>query len=189
MIKTLTMFDFADAMEIANLKIRTGGTTKISAEVFEQTHHKYFENNGVNYALGYYNNNELVSWIAIGLHENKTRGKFWYISFLYTKLFHNSFSFNNIEVGSLVKASFALAEEQGYYEYYYTVAERVENVYDRQWKRNNFMRTGRYECTVIGTVPANTQPETDLYWKLLGCETRPDTMIIKKRVLNMEFRK
>jgi hypothetical protein len=188
-IRELNLFDFDIAIKIARLKNRSGGTTVLSDEVFHQTHHKYFENNGVNNALGYFENDILISWVALGLHENQTRGRFWYISFLYTSIFHNSFSFNNIEMGSLIKACFELAEKQGYYEYYYTVAQRVEHVYDRQWARNNFMQTGRYECTVIGQIEANTQPIIDLYWRLLGCEIRPDTIIVKKRVLNLKFRK
>lgn len=189
MIRLLDLYDFDIAIKIAQLKDRSGGTTVLSNDSFEVTHRKYFENNSINYALGYFDNNILISWVALGLHENQARGRFWYISFLYTSVFHNSFTFNNIEIGSLIKSSFALAEEQGYYEYYYTIAQRVEHVYDRQWARNNFMQTGRYDCTVIGQVEANTQPEVDLYWKLLGSETRPDNMIIKKRVLRPEFRK
>jgi hypothetical protein len=189
MIRLLTLFDLDSAMKIARLKLRSGGTTTLSDTTFEQLHYRYFESNGINYALGYFDNDQLVSWIALGLHENKTRGRFWYISFLYTSVFHNSFTFNNIEIGSLIKSAFAIAEEQQYYEYYYTVAQRIEHVYDRQWARNNFMQTGRYDCTVIGQVEANTTPTVDLYWRLLGCETRPDTLVIKKRVLRPEFRK
>jgi hypothetical protein len=89
----------------------------------------------------------------------------------------------------LIKAAFALAEEQQFYEYYYTVSERVQHVYERQWARNKFVQTGRYELQTIGEIEPNTQPSVDLYWRLLGQEVRPDKMIIKKRILRPELRK
>ncbi len=189
MIRHLNLFDLDKAMSIARLKDRTGGTSPISDIQFEEIHKKYFESNGINYALGYFENNQLISWISLGLHENKTRGRFWYISFLYTSKFHNNFNFNNLEIGYLIKAAFALAEEQQFYEYYYTVSERVQHVYERQWARNKFVQTGRYELQTIGEIEPNTQPSVDLYWRLLGQEVRPDKMIIKKRILRPELRK
>jgi len=188
-IRQLTLFDLDNAMKIARMKERSAGTVPVSDIQFEELHQKYFESNGINYALGYFEDNQLVSWIALGLHENKARGKFWYISFLYTSKFHNSFNFNNTEIGYLIKAAFSLAEEQQFYEYYYTVSERVQNVYERQWARNTFMQTGRYELVTLAEIEPNTQPSVDLYWRLLGQETRPDKMVIKKRILNNDFRK
>lgn len=188
MIKLLNLFDFDEAIKIARLKGRSAGTIPLSDSQFETKHHKYFEGNGIHYALGYFDNHELVSWVGLGLHENKTRGRFWYISFLYTKQFYDVFTFNHKEIGYLIKASFALAEEQEYYEYYYIVSDRIKHVYERQWARNTFMQTGRYDLETIGEVPANTVSTVDLYWKLMGEETRPDKMIIKKRILRPEFR-
>lgn len=188
MIKTLTYFDLTRAMEIARLKNRNGGTKVLSDDKFEEIHKKYFESNGVNFALGYFDNNELISWVGFGLHQNNSRGKFWYISFLYTSVFHNHFSFNNPEIGLLIKSSFSVAESLEYYEYYYTINKKFETLYDRQWRKNKFVPTGRYDLEIIGEVPANTQPTVDLYWQLIGKEIKPDTMVVKKRILKSEFR-
>lgn len=188
MIKQLSLFDFDRALEIARLKPKTGGTKPISDEQFEELHKKYFIGSGVHFALGYFEDNQLISWVAFGLHENTSRGKFWYISFLYTSKFHNQFSFNNPEIGLLIKSAFSVAEDLGYYTYFYTIAKKFETVYDRQWSKNKFVQTGRYDLEIIGEIPANTEPTIDLYWRLLGSETRPDTMVIKKRILRPEHR-
>jgi hypothetical protein len=47
---------------------------------------------------------------------------------------------------------------------------------------------GKYELTTLDVVPANTKPEFELYWRLMGQELKPDNIIIKKRVLRQEFR-
>jgi hypothetical protein len=83
---------------------------------------------------------------------------------------------------------FNLAESKKYYEYYYSVGERISTVYEKQYRKNNFMQTGRYDLIELDRVPANTQPTTDLYWKLMGKEIKPDTIIIKKRILRDAFR-
>jgi hypothetical protein len=188
LIKLLNEFDLPRAMEIARLKPRSGGTLPLSDDQFEEIHKKYFLGNGVHFALGYIEDNQLISWIGFGLHENKARGKFWYVSFLYTSRFHNYFSFNNPEIGSLIRDAFVITEKLDYYEYYYTISKKFETLYDRQWTKNKFVKTGRYDLEIIGEIPANTQPTIDLYWRLIGKEVKPDTMVIKKRILRPEFR-
>lgn len=188
MIRQLTLFDLDDALKIARLKQRVGGTTPLSEERFNQIHEKYFHTDGIHFAFGYFDNNKLISFILFGLHENKSRGRFWYISFLYTSLFHNYFSFNNQEIGLLIKTAFNVAETMGHYEYYYTINKKFETLYDRQWSKNKFIPTGRYNLEILTVIPKNTLSTVDLYNRLLGSEIRPDDMVIKKRTLKDEFR-
>ena len=114
------------------------------------------------------------------------RGKFWVIPGLYTKEFNNYFTFNNAEIRDLFNAAFNYTESMGWYEYYYCTAERVMNVYERQWKKS---QSHRYEHILLEVVPPNTKPFYELYWRLMGQEVKPDPMVFKKRVLKPEFRK
>jgi hypothetical protein len=114
------------------------------------------------------------------------RGKFWVISGLYTKNFKSYFSFNHSGIGELIKFAFDYAESRGWYEYYYCTAERVINVYERQWKRSH---SHRYEHILLDVVPPNTKPFYELHWRLMGQEVKPVPMIVKKRALKQEFRK
>lgn len=188
MIRPLTQFDLDNAISIARLKNKIAGTTPIDDSVFETIHGKYFEGDGMHLAFGYFEDNVLVSFVGMVIRENKKRGKFWCISFLYTSKFNHTFTFNNDEIKLLIKECFNIAETLGYYDYYYTIAERVEKVYERQWARNNHTQTGRYLLETLAIVPANTQPDVELYWLLMGQETKPDNMVIKKRVLRNDLR-
>ena len=46
---------------------------------------------------------------------------------------------------------------------------------------------GRYEKIDLDIVPANTVPKHELYWRLMGEQTKPVPILIKKRVLKKEF--
>lgn len=185
MIRRLLLEDYRAALDIAKLRPRIGGTTV--TDNLDEILLKYF-NDEKKIALGYFENDILISWIAIGLHENKARGRFWYISFLFNGNIGNYYRFNKPENGLLLAESFKLAESLGYYEYYYIISKRIEHVYDRQWRKNSFISIGRYETITLDTVPPNTVSTTDLYWQLMNRETKPDTMIIKKRILNDKYR-
>jgi len=175
--------------EIYKIKTRISGTTPLSYAIFKSSFAKYFENNDNAYAFGCFENDELISWIALRFIENKSRGKFWSILALHTTKFTTYFSFNNEEIGLLIKTSFELAESKGYYEYYYSVSSRISNVYERQIQKNKFIPVGRYDYIELEIIPANTQPSVDLYWKLMGQEIKPDSVVIKKRTLRPQFRK
>lgn len=179
---------FKECLEISKLRGRVAGTKPISEESSIELYQKYFTDNDNFYSFGCIENGNIISWIGIALMENKARGRFWVISSLYTTRFNKYFSFNREEIGLLIKESFHLSESKKYYEYYYTVSERIANVYEKQYQKNNYIQTGRYDLIELDRVPANTQPTTDLYWKLMGQETKPDTTIIKKRVLRESFR-
>ena len=87
----------------------------------------------VNY---YFEDGKLISWITIGFYESKMRGKFWVISNFFSSVYTSYFNFNRPEFGMLFKAAFEVAEGRGYYQYFYSIAERLERVYERQWKKN-----------------------------------------------------
>jgi hypothetical protein len=179
---------FKECLAITKLRDRVSGTKPVSEEVLNELYKKYFEENDNYYAFGYIEDEKIISWIGISFVENNFRGRFWVIASIYTTRFSKYFSFNREEIGLLIKAAFNLAESKKYYEYYYSVSERISTVYEKQYQKNNFIQTGRYDLIEIARIPADTQPNIELYWKLMGEETKPDVIIIKKRVLRDAFR-
>jgi hypothetical protein len=111
------------------------------------------------------------------------RGKFWVISNFFSSVYTSYFNFNRPEFGMLFKKAFEVAEGRGYYQYFYSIAERLERVYERQWKKNSYAIQGKYDLTTLAVVPANTKPEFELYWRLMGQELKPDNISIKARKL------
>jgi hypothetical protein len=179
---------FNECLVISKLRAKVGGTKPINEASFIEKHQKYFEGDDNFHALGCIENDKIISWIAIAFIENKTRGRFWVITSLYTTKFTSYFTFNNQEIGLLIKAAFELAESKKYYEYYYSIGESVSTVYEKQIQKNKYIPIGRYDYIELDRIPANTQPTVDLYWKLMGQEIKPNNIIIKKRVLRLEFR-
>lgn len=186
MIKFLTQDDLPACIEMAALKNRTAGTVPLTSEGFISAYEKYFHDSKDYRAIGYFENDILISFICLSMFENKMRGKFWVIPALYTKNFKSYFTFTDSGIGELIKKAFEYAESHEHYEYYYCTAERVMNVYERQWKRIN---SPRYEHILLDIVPPNTKPHFELYWRLMGNEVKPDPIVFKKRVLKPEFRK
>ena len=160
---------------------KISGTKPISAERYLELREEAKSNNSV--VIGYFEDDKLISWIEIGFHESKMRGKFWVISNFFSSVWSSYFSFNRPEFGMLFKAAFEVAEGRGYYQYFYSIAERLERVYERQWKKNSYAIQGKYDLTTLAVVPANTKPEFELYWRLMGQELKPDNIVIKARKL------
>ena len=160
---------------------KISGTKPISAERYVELREEAKSNNSV--VIGYFEDDKLISWIEIGFHESKMRGKFWVISNFFSSVWSSYFSFNRPEFGMLFKAAFDIAEGRGYYQYFYSIAERLERVYERQWKKNSYAIQGKYDLTTLAVVPANTKPEFELYWRLMGQELKPDNIVIKARKL------
>jgi hypothetical protein len=188
MIRRLSKQDLDDCVKMVGIKPRTAGTVNLTKEKFIDSLSHYFDSSDNHVSLGYFKDTELICFICLGFFESKMRGKFWVISALYTKEFKPYFNFKDPDMGSLLKYSFEFAEQKGYYEFYYSIAERIMNAYERQWQRNSFMATGRYDRVILDRVPPNTVPNYELYWKLMGESIKPDCIIIKKRVLREEFR-
>jgi hypothetical protein len=158
---------------------KIGGTKPVSPNQYltiQETSDKLLK-------IGYFEDNRLVSWVSIGFYESKMRGKFWVIAGLFTTVFEERFSFSRPEFGLLFKRAFEIAEERGYFQYFYCISERLERVYERQWKKNPWGFNGRYDIITLDVVPANTKPEYELYWGLMGKELKPDNIVIKARKL------
>jgi hypothetical protein len=164
---------------------KISGTTPMSIERYENLRKEAKSNNSV--VIGYFEDNKLISWITIGFYENKMRGKFWVISSFFSSVYTSYFNFNRPEFGMLFKAAFEVAEERGYHQYFYSIAERLERVYERQWRKNSYAIQGKYDLTTLAVVPANTKPEFELYWRLMGQELKPDNIVIKSRKLKSQF--
>jgi hypothetical protein len=168
-----------ECVRIALLNKKIGGTRVLSAEKYQQLLTK--SDNIIR--IGYFENEKLVSWVSIGFYESKMRGKFWAITELFTTVFKERFSFSRPEFGLIFKRAFEIAEERGYFQYFYCIAERLERVYERQWRKNPWGFNGRYELITLDVVPANTKPEFELYWRLMGQELKSDNIVIKSRRL------
>jgi len=158
-----------------------------SKNKFWNNYLKYFTEDEDRFAFGYFEGDVLQSWLLQGFFRRKTDGKkYWVISFLCThgKTF---FSFNNPEIGLLVKAAFENAELNQYYNYFYVVPEIHTNAYERQWKTNQWGFNGRYDLTTVDVIPANTQPRDKMYWHLMGQEIKNINTVVKCRKLRKEF--
>jgi len=187
MIKTLNKTHFDEAIAIAKLRKRIGG---LVGEIDVDVARSYIcEKSEERVAFGYFENGELISWIAIKLHSNEKRGKFWIIALFFSKKVTNYFSFKQIDKFSLFRHCFEYAESLHYYTYYYSTSIRIIDVYERQWKRNNVIPLGRYEQITVDIIPPNTKPETLLYWSLMNKQLKSTSIVIMKRSLNKEFRK
>jgi hypothetical protein len=162
---------------------KISGTTPMSIEQYQILREQSKSNDAV--TIGYFEDSKLVSWITIGFYESKMRGKFWVISNFFSSVYTSYFNFNRPEFGMLFKAAFEVAEERGYHQYFYSIAERLERVYERQWKKNSYAIQGKYDLTTLAIVPANTKPEFELYWRLMGQELKPDNIVIKSRKLKV----
>ena len=160
---------------------KISGTTPISPDRYQTLQEESKSKDDV--IIGYFDDDKLISWISIGFHESKMRGKFWIISNFFSSVYTSYFNFNRPEFGMLFKAAFEVAEGRGYYQYFYSIAERLERVYERQWKKNSYAIQGKYDLTTLAVVPANTKPEFELYWRLMGQELKPDNIAIKARKL------
>jgi len=188
MIKTLGTEHFTACLDIKRLRPKIAGTVAITDDAFIEGYQKFFQPNDTNLALGYFEEEELISWISVGMYQSPMRGKFWVVPCFFSKRTQSYFSFNVPDLSMMIKEAFRITESKQYYTYYYAISEKISRVYDKQWQKNSFITTGRYHLSTLDVVPPNTQPDQSLYWKLMGEETKPDATLIKQRVLKEEFR-
>jgi hypothetical protein len=191
-VKRLTGTDhLLECFEISKIKNKVGGSKAPSPDGFIEGYTPYFEDHDDRYVFGCFEDGKLISWIAIGFVDftiGDTTTQFWAISALYTTKFVKLFSFNNPEIGLLIKEAFQLAESKKFYTYYYSISKRVSKVYETQIQKTKYIPIGRYDYFEVAIVPANTQPVNPLHWRLMGQELKPDDILIKKRVLRSEHR-
>lgn len=186
MLRLLDPHDYFVAQDIANLKDRHSGTAS-SPEALMTLMEMLVHKDPKTKFIGYFEDSKLVSWMAVRfgtLGEEKV----WVILGMYTSRFHNHFSWSPPEVGQLVAWAFNEAEATEHYAYLYTIATRLERVYDRQWQKNPWIPpTGRYTKEVVARVPANTLHE--LAWlNRMAHLPKPDDISVLKRALKKEHR-
>lgn len=182
MIKILEYSDKEYCLSIVKAQVKISGTKPIDSSLQESNFEKFFtDDRYVN--IGYYENNELNSFLTIGFYQTIKYGNFWIIINVVNINKGNYFSFKRPEFSELFSTAFKLAESKGYYQYYYSVSKKISKIYEKQWgKYNPLNYHGVYELKDIAVVPANTIPNDELYWGLLGYETKPHDMYIKARI-------
>jgi hypothetical protein len=184
-LKVLNIMDFREAMAMTNLKERVGGTSK--TDRLNERFYYYFTTSPRALALGYYEDDKLISWATLRFARYDNIN-LWTITSLWANRFNNILSFDKPELGYLMKGCFEIAERRKYWDYFYVIASRLEHVYQRQWLKNPWVKTGRYNLVTYAHIPENTIPESMFLYKLLGEQTKPDAMTVKHRILKEEFR-
>lgn len=178
MIRLLDINDLPEAIKIASLKPIRGEDTPVDIELLSNS----FRNLNTR-TLGYFEDGNLITWVMVKfgtLHEEKI----WCIVNIFTRNFSNYFTFNGPDIGPIIEKFFAIAEEEGYYSYIYSVPKKLERVYYKKWKSKN----GRYDTLDLLFIPANTEPSQNWATRLNG-GIRAYDCVIKKRTLKNEYRK
>jgi len=195
-IKILGLDYFYDAIEMVNIKEKAGGMSKPNIDEISTIFLKYFLGKETTIALGYFDDNDtnekpkLVAWVSLSFI-HKLNIKFtntWNISGLFTSKFENIFSFNRPEIGELIKTAFEIAEHRHCWTYYYTIASKHQVLYDKLWKKNNFLPTGRYKTEIEKIVCTDDYAIKEYYRPIIGNREYKEEFVIKRRTLNPEFR-
>ena len=167
--------------QIERSKLRLGGSIPLSDNRYAELKEQKLDNF---YRVGYFDEDKLISWMNISFHKTSELGKFWVVTGVFIVEQGQYFSFKRPEFGLLFQKAFELAEGHDYFQYFYCVSERVSKVYEKQWSKFNTLNYhGRYELTTREIVPPNTKPNSELAWRLMGCELKPDAIHIKSRIL------
>mgnify|MGYP000293692471 CR=1 FL=1 len=191
MIKILSSHDYAVAMEILDLKEKAGGMQKPNNITLHSIFLKYFVGDSDQcIALGYFEEDKLISWVTLRFIYS-LKNKFvntWNITGMFSSKFDNMFSFNRPEIGLLIKTAFEIAEHRHCWKYYYTISTSHQYLYDRLWKKNNYLPTGRYTTVIEQTVDPLDFHIKRYYADIIGTRDYNDEFVIKRRMLNPEFR-
>lgn len=178
MIQQLTLDHYSYCMTMIGIKSKCSGTIGPDPNIQKERMQKYFENNDTFYAFGIIEHDLVTSWMTIFF--SKSDKKFWGITSFYTNHFSKFFVFDYN--GPLIRHVIDFAEQKNYWQFLYVVSERINRVYTVQWKKNHLHQSENYYIHDKDVILANTRPDNDLYWRLLGEETKPHNMIIKHRV-------
>lgn len=186
MLRLLTQTDYEAAIAIASLRSKHSGTTASLVPLLELMGKFPLGEDPKTKFIGYFDGDELISWMALR-YGTLGEEKVWVILDLFTSRFRNYFSWSHPELGKLVAWAFQEAEDNGYFAYLYSVATRLERVYEMQWRKNPWLPPqGRYEKEVLARVPANTLHE--LAWlNRLANLPKPDDISVLKRTLKKEY--
>lgn len=183
MIKQLTKDDIPFCLSVISAENKISGTTPLDSERQINYLNHCIQDTDKYRVLGYFENDQLISWINIGFYEGNTYGKFWILLNLFSTKKRGYFSFKNPEISELLATAFNVAESREVYQYFYCVSERISKVYESQWAKKNPMNYhGVYELKDLAVIPANTVPKSNLFWGMMGKEMRPHAMYIKARI-------
>lgn len=190
----LTTQDAEAAERIARLRNRHSGTAPMSNAGLTSILGSIGDHASQRRLYGYFDEEgELVSWMSVRYgaflnEQTRVDEQWWLITGFFTSAFHNHFNFQRPETGLLLAHAFRQAEREQVYTYVYSVASRLQHVYERSWRRQTWIpMTGRYELTDLCTVPANTPAPREWMQRMMG-GIKPDAIVFKKRVLRPEYR-
>lgn len=184
MLRLLTKTDYQAAVHITFLKDTHSGTS-VSVEAVMHLMDMLMSNEPKTRFIGYFENDTLVSWMAVrfGTLDGE---KVWVILNMFTSRFRNYFSWAHPELGQLVAWAFDTAEKEGYYDYLYSVATRLERVYERQWRKNPWLPPrDRYIKEVIARIPAGTKHHLDWVNRMAYLPKPDDISILQRRLKRM----
>lgn len=188
MLRLLTPEDFGAAARIGFLKTKHSGTSASTTEMWKLLDLLKQDNLKTKF-IGYFDDDQytLVSWMAIR-HGELDGERVWVILGLFTSVFRNHFSWSHPELGRLVEWAFKYCESRGICTYLYTVATRLERVYEHQWKKNPWLPPrDRYTKEVVARVPPGHLH--NLNWvNRMAALPKPDGVSVLRRSLKQEYR-
>ena len=185
-IKICDMSHLQQAVEITKLKNKNGGVEANWVADYTYIFKKYLSKNPDHMMLGAFDGDKLISFVCLAFFRDHDPA--WFIVFMFTTKFYPVFSFNRPEIGLLIKTAFEVAEQRNYCQYYYSIAKKHEELYDRLWEKNQYVETGKYITTTELVVPPYTPVDRDRYWRLVGQRVHDVEVVIKRRILRPEKR-
>ena len=184
-IRPLRGADIQLAKDIAMSKFKVSGTAPPSPQALNDFLSAILNPTRRIQFYGLFEDDKLISWIAFKFGE--LHGEpIWAILNIYSSV-SGVFSFNRSDIKPLIRKAFTMAEGAGYFTYIYTISKRLESVYERRWKKNDWIKVGRYELHTIAEVKANSEAPEAWMSRLIG-GVKPHDVVIKKRILKPEFR-
>ena len=95
MIKQLTKDDIPFCLSVISAENKISGTTPLDSERQINYLNHCIQDTDKYRVLGYFENDQLISWINIGFYEGNTYGKFWILLNLFSTKKRGYFSFKN----------------------------------------------------------------------------------------------
>ena len=130
---------------------------------------------------GSFKGNRLVSWVAVK-YGSVGDEKVWVILCMFTSEFQHTFKWTE-SLALLITKAFDYSETNGYYAYIYSIATRLERVYERSWRDNVWLPPrDRYTKERMCIVPAGELAVQNWQQRLLGGVKEHDTSILVRRL-------
>lgn len=182
MIRCLSVTDYSKFLTLTRCKQSKRETSLIDEAAVE----RLLTRPG-NVVIGYFENDDLITAVAVRFGELHGEN-IWAIAHMFTSRPSNVFSFSRPDFGEIIKTFFEMAESQRVYSYIYAIPANLSSVYYKKWKTNPYLPpTGRYNVSVILTIPAHTVPQEKWAAGLIG-GSKPYDIVVNSRSLKPEFR-